>query len=50
MILKKSFIADHLKFARLKTILQGSRTILNENESKEILKNNDFKLAFNKKN
>lgn len=50
MILEKSFIADHLKFARLKTILQGSRTILNENESKEILKNNDFKLAFNKRN
>ncbi|ECW7655053.1 glycosyltransferase [Campylobacter coli] len=50
MILEKSFIADHLKFASLKTILQGSRTILNENESKEILKNNDFKLAFNKKN
>ncbi|EAL5694862.1 glycosyl transferase family 2, partial [Campylobacter coli] len=49
MILEKSFIADHLNFARLKTILQGSRTILNENESKEILKNNDFKLAFNKK-
>ncbi|HEB9330844.1 TPA: glycosyltransferase [Campylobacter coli] len=49
MILEKNFIADHLKFARLKTILQGSRTILNENESKEILKSNDFKLAFNKK-
>ncbi|HEE9578920.1 TPA: glycosyltransferase [Campylobacter coli] len=49
MILEKNFIADHLNFARLKTILQGSRTILNENESKEILKNNDFKLAFNKK-
>ncbi|EPV5182549.1 glycosyltransferase family 2 protein [Campylobacter coli] len=49
MILEKSFIADHLKFASLKTILQGSRTILNENESEEILKNNDFKLAFKKK-
>ncbi|WP_321151917.1 glycosyltransferase family 2 protein, partial [Campylobacter coli] len=50
MILEKNFIADHLKFASLKTILQGSRTILDENESKEILKGNDFKLAFNKKN
>ncbi|EAI0690577.1 glycosyltransferase, partial [Campylobacter coli] len=50
MILEKNFIADHLKFASLKTILQGSRTILNKNESEEILKNNDFKLAFNKKN
>lgn len=50
MILEKSFIADHLKFASLKTILQGSRTILNENESEDILKSNDFKLAFNKKN
>ncbi|EDO9367200.1 glycosyltransferase [Campylobacter coli] len=50
MILEKNFITDHLKFASLKTILQGSRTILDENESKEILKGNDFKLAFNKKN
>ncbi|EIP4520161.1 glycosyltransferase [Campylobacter coli] len=50
MILEKSFIADHLKFASLKTILQGSRTILNKNESEDILKSNDFKLAFNKKN
>lgn len=49
MILEKSFIADHLKFASLKTILQGSRTILNKNKSEEILKNNDFKLAFKKK-
>ncbi|EAH8541947.1 glycosyltransferase [Campylobacter coli] len=49
MILEKSFIADHLKFASLKTILQGSRTILNKNESEDILKNNDFKLAFKKK-
>ncbi|EOH1932842.1 TPA: glycosyltransferase [Campylobacter coli] len=50
MILEKSFITDHLKFASLKTILQGSRTILNKNESEDILKSNDFKLAFNKKN
>ncbi|EAH7580602.1 glycosyltransferase [Campylobacter lari] len=49
MILEKNFINDHLKFASLKTILQGSRTILNEKESKELLSKNDFKLAFNKK-
>ncbi|EAM0390791.1 glycosyltransferase [Campylobacter jejuni] len=49
MILEKNFINDHLKFASLKTILQGSRTILNEKESKELLSKNDFSLAFNKK-
>ncbi|MCR8708309.1 glycosyltransferase family 2 protein [Campylobacter sp. RM5063] len=49
MILEKNFISDHLKFASLKTILQGSRTILNENESKELLSKNDFSLTFNKK-
>ncbi|EAL5902941.1 glycosyl transferase family 2 [Campylobacter lari] len=49
MILEKNFISDHLKFASLKTILQGSRTILNENESKELLSKNDFSLAFDKK-
>ncbi|EAI5630460.1 glycosyltransferase [Campylobacter lari] len=49
MILEKNFIGDHLKFASLKTILQGSRTILNEKESKELLNKNDFSLAFDKK-
>ncbi|EAJ6136488.1 glycosyltransferase [Campylobacter lari] len=49
MILEKNFIGDHLKFASLKTILQGSRTILNEKESKELLSKNDFSLAFDKK-
>lgn len=49
MILEKNFINDHLKFASLKTILQGSRTILNEKESKELLRKNDFSLAFDKK-
>ncbi|MCV3508160.1 glycosyltransferase [Campylobacter sp. CNRCH_2016_3089] len=49
MILEKNFISDHLKFASLKTILQGSRTILNEKESKELLSKNDFSLAFDKK-
>ncbi|EAL0271071.1 glycosyltransferase [Campylobacter lari] len=49
MILEKNFIGDHLKFSSLKTILQGSRIILNENESKELLNKNDFSLAFDKK-
>lgn len=49
MILEKDFIKDHLKFSQRGLILQGSRTTLNEGESENILKNNDFKLAFNKK-
>ncbi|EAI8629095.1 glycosyltransferase [Campylobacter lari] len=49
MVLEKNFIADHLKFAQKKVFLQGSRVILNENESKELLSKNDFKLVFNKK-
>ncbi|MCV3432666.1 glycosyltransferase [Campylobacter lari] len=49
MILEKNFVNDHLNFASLKTILQGSRTILNEKESKELLSKNDFSLAFDKK-
>ncbi|ECR5191536.1 glycosyltransferase family 2 protein [Campylobacter jejuni] len=49
MILEKNFIGDHLNFASLKTILQGSRTILNKNESKELLSKNNFSLAFDKK-
>lgn len=49
MILEKDFIKDHLKFSQKGLILQGSRTILNESESKKILKKQDFKLAFNKK-
>ncbi|EAC1839834.1 glycosyltransferase [Campylobacter lari] len=49
MILEKSFVADHLKFAQKKVFLQGSRVILNENESKELLSKNDFSLAFDKK-
>ncbi|EAK0442789.1 glycosyltransferase [Campylobacter lari] len=49
MILEKSFIADHLKFAQKKVFLQGSRVILDENKSKELLNKNDFILAFDKK-
>lgn len=49
MILEKDFIKDHLKFAQKGLLLQGSRTILNENESKKILEKKDFNLAFDKK-
>ncbi|MBK1971377.1 glycosyltransferase [Campylobacter sp. 2018MI35] len=49
MILEKDFIKDHLKFAQRNLLLQGSRTILNEDETKDILENNDFKIVFNKK-
>ncbi|MCR6573839.1 glycosyltransferase family 2 protein [Campylobacter insulaenigrae] len=49
MILEKDFIKNHLEFACKKTILQGSRMILNEKESKELLEKNDFSLAFIKK-
>ncbi|STA75095.1 two-domain glycosyltransferase [Campylobacter lari] len=49
MILEKNFINDHLKFAQRKVFLQGSRVILNEKESKELLSKNDFSLAFDKK-
>ncbi|WP_348518247.1 glycosyltransferase [Campylobacter sp. CCS1377] len=49
MILEKDFIKDHLNFSQKGVILQGSRTILEKSESEEILKKDDFKLAFNKK-
>ncbi|EAH8258200.1 glycosyltransferase [Campylobacter jejuni] len=49
MILEKDFVKNHLEFAKRKVILQGSRVILNKNESEEILKNNNYSLAFNKK-
>ncbi|MBX2682487.1 glycosyltransferase family 2 protein [Campylobacter lari] len=50
MILDKNFIKDHLKFAQKKVFLQGSRVILKKSESEEILKKDDFTLAFNKNN
>lgn len=49
MILEKDFVKNHLEFAKRKVILQGSRVILNKNESEEILKNNNYSLAFNRK-
>ncbi|MBM0637782.1 glycosyltransferase [Campylobacter sp. VicNov18] len=49
MILEKNFIKDHLNFSSKKTILQGSRTILDEIKSNKILNKMDFNLAFSKK-
>ncbi|MCZ0772204.1 glycosyltransferase [Campylobacter hepaticus] len=49
MILDQNFIKDHLKFSCKKVILQGSRIILNEKESQELLNKNNFALAFDKK-
>ncbi len=42
MILDKNFIADHLACAEQKIYLQGSRVLLNETISNEILTNNFF--------
>ncbi|EAL1801801.1 glycosyltransferase family 2 protein [Campylobacter sp. BCW_6463] len=49
MILDTNFIKDHLNFSSKKTILQGSRIILNEKESEKILNKMNFNLAFDKK-
>ncbi|ECV5918645.1 glycosyltransferase family 2 protein [Campylobacter coli] len=49
MILEKNFIADHLNFSQKKIFLQGSRIILNQKETQELLDVNDFNLAFKKK-
>ncbi|HEF3298818.1 glycosyltransferase family 2 protein [Campylobacter coli] len=49
MILEKDFIKEHLEFAQRKLFLQGSRVILNEKESEEILNKDDYRIAFNKK-
>lgn len=40
MILHPEFIKDHLNYARRKVFLQGSRVILNESSSQDILANN----------
>ncbi|MCH5322437.1 MAG: glycosyltransferase [Helicobacter sp.] len=51
MILEPHFIKDHLDFARHKVFLQGSRVILDEVKSQEILKKggaqNELLLPFN---
>ncbi|HEC1779280.1 glycosyltransferase family 2 protein [Campylobacter lari] len=49
MILDTNFIKDHLNFSSKKTILQGSRIILNEKESEKILNKMNLNLAFDKK-
>lgn len=46
MILEKNFIKDHLYFAKEKTFLQGSRVLLDEKSSKDILSKKDYKKAF----
>ena len=46
MILDKNFIKDHLSFAKEKTFLQGSRVLLDEKSSKDILSKKDYKKAF----
>lgn len=50
MILDTNFIKDHLNFSCKKVFLQGSRIILNEKESKEILDTKNIFLAFSNKN
>lgn len=46
MILEKNFIKDHLCFAKEKTFLQGSRVLLDEKSTKDILSKKDYKQAF----
>ncbi len=48
MILEKDFIKEHLELHK-EDFLQGSRVILNEKESEEILNKDDYRIAFNKK-
>lgn len=38
MVLDRSFILDHLKFAKKNQILQGSRVVLNESQTASIIK------------
>ncbi|TQR33753.1 glycosyl transferase family 2 [Campylobacter sp. MIT 99-7217] len=49
MILGPHFVKDHLDFAKKGVFLQGSRVILNEDESKEILEKKAFEKAFEKR-
>ena len=46
MILDSRFVAEHLKFARRKVFLQGSRVILREAETTQILESKNYALAF----
>lgn len=47
MILDSRFVAEHLRFAQRGVVLQGSRVILEQNKTNEILKQKDFRFAFN---
>ncbi len=46
IILHPNFIEDHLNYAREKNFVQGCRTILNEQKTKEIIAKNKFSLSF----
>ena len=46
MILEKSFIKDHKNSAKRAVFVQGSRVILADKASREIVKNMDYSLAF----
>ncbi|MFC3866988.1 glycosyltransferase family 2 protein [Helicobacter equorum] len=46
MILESNFISDHLKYAKLGSLLQGSRVVLTSNKTQEILDSMDYKIAF----
>ena len=47
IVLDSRFIAEHLRFAKRGVFLQGSRVILRENETAQILESKDYALAFN---
>ena len=46
MILDSRFVAEHLRFAQRGVVLQGSRVILGQDKTDEILKQKDFRFAF----
>ena len=46
MILDSRFVAEHLRFARRGVFLQGSRVILRECETAQILESKNYALAF----
>ncbi len=46
MILESHFVADHLRFAKKGTFVQGSRVILEKQISEQILESKEYKKAF----
>lgn len=46
MIVDSRFVAEHLRFARRGVFLQGSRVILQENQTAQILNDKNYALAF----